>query len=338
MDLQQNFDLASVTTFHLPARARYYASYTSVDELKRLLDMPELHGLPVMHMGGGSNLLFTRDYPGVVLHSDIRGIDFRPDPADDTAVFATAAAGERWDSFVESACRAGYAGIENLSLIPGSVGAAAVQNIGAYGVELADRLHSVEVYDTLTGDVAMFRREQLAYGYRQSLFKQPEVAGRYVVTAVTVRLSTLHDFHLDYGPLRELAGHASLTPAEVRQRVIDIRRAKLPDPDVEGNAGSFFKNPVVPDAKFRSLLAEYPDMPHYILPDGNVKIPAGWLIEHAGMKGARVGGAMVYPRQCLVIVNTGSACADDVVALSRKVQEEVMRVFGLELHPEVIFI
>ncbi|WP_295727607.1 UDP-N-acetylmuramate dehydrogenase [uncultured Muribaculum sp.] len=338
MNLQQNFDLASVTTFHIPARARYYASYSSVNELKRLLDMPELRSLPVMHMGGGSNLLFTRDYPGVVLHSDIRGINFHPDPQNDTVVYAVAAAGERWDSFVETACRAGYAGIENLSLIPGSVGAAAVQNIGAYGVELADRLHSVEVYDTFSAEVVELPRERLAYGYRQSLFKQPEVAGRYVVTAVTVRLSTLNDFHLDYGPLRELSGNPALSPADVRRRVIDIRRAKLPDPDVEGNAGSFFKNPVVDKAKFHSLLGEYPDMPYYILSDGDVKIPAGWLIEHAGMKGARVGGARVYQRQCLVIVNTGSAVGADVVALSRKVQEEVMRVFGLELHPEVIFI
>ena len=347
MNLQSNFDLTSFTTFHVPARARYYAAYTSVDELRELLAMARERGLPVFHMGGGSNLLFTRDYPGVVLHSDMRGISFSETSgacawagSSVPAVLATAAAGERWDHFVETVCREGYNGIENLSLIPGCVGAAAVQNIGAYGVEFADRIHSVTAYDTVLGREVTLLPRELNYGYRQSLFKEPEVAGRYVVTAVTVCLTSAPAFNLEYGPLRELASHPGLTAMDVRRRVIDIRRSKLPDPDIEGegNAGSFFKNPVVSDEKFRALLAGHPDMPHYPLPTGHVKIPAGWLIEHAGLKGARVGGAMVYQKQCLVIVNTGNAVAADVVALSRKVQHEVSEKFGLELHPEVIFI
>ena len=338
MNLQSNFDLAPVTTFHIPARARYYASYSSVRELADILAMPEVQGLPVLHMGGGSNLLFTCDYPGIVLHSDVRGITFAG--GDGPEVLATAGAGERWDDFVEHACRAGYNGIENLSMIPGSVGAAAVQNIGAYGVELADRIHSVTAYDTVLAREVVLLPSELHYGYRQSLFKEPHAEGRYVVIAVTVRLTSEPAFNLAYGPLRELAALDSLTSMDVRRRVMEIRHSKLPDPDVkgQGNAGSFFKNPVVSQDKFHRLVAEWPDIPSYPLSDGEGKIPAGWLIEHAGLKGARVGGAMVYPRQCLVIVNTGDAVASDVVALSGKIQDEVLRTFGIRLHPEVIFV
>lgn len=337
MNLQSNFDLAPSTTFHIPARARYYASYSSVGELTEILAMPELQGLPVLHMGGGSNLLFTCDYPGVVLHSAVMGITF---DGSGTEVLATAGAGERWDDFVEHVCRAGYNGIENLSMIPGSVGAAAVQNIGAYGVELADRIHSVTAYDTVLSREVVLLPSELRYGYRQSLFKEPQAAGRYVVTAVTVRLTTEPVFNLAYGPLRQLADCDNLSSMDVRRRVMEIRHSKLPDPDIkgQGNAGSFFKNPVVSHDRFRQLVAEWPDMPSYPLPDGSVKLPAGWLIEHAGLKGATVGGAMVYPRQCLVIVNTGDAVASDVVALSGRVCDEVMRIFGIQLHPEVIFV
>lgn len=337
MKILENFNLTGKTTFHVDARVRYYAEYDSVDELRELLANEAFIDLPMLHIGGGSNMLFTRDFNGVVLHSNLRGITFTPQQPDGT-VIATAAAGERWDDFVSATCKAGYVGIENLSLIPGSVGASAVQNIGAYGVELADRLHCVEALDTVSGDVVTLFPEQLHYGYRQSLFKEPGMERRYVVLNVSVNLTVKPEFRLNYGPLRELADKNALTPADVRQRVIDIRRSKLPDPDVEGNAGSFFKNPVVDEAKFRELLAAYPSMPNYPLSDGKVKIPAGWLIENAGMKGATVGGAMVYPKQCLVIVNTGTAVANDVVALSSKVQSEVMRIFGIELQREVIFI
>jgi UDP-N-acetylmuramate dehydrogenase len=337
MKILENYNIVGKTTFHVDARARYYAEYDSVEELRSLLADVRFNNLPKLHMGGGSNMLFTTDFDGVVLHSNLRGSTFAPAQADGT-VLATAAAGERWDDFVAAACRAGYVGIENLSLIPGSVGAAAVQNIGAYGVEFADRLHSVEALDTACGDVVTLLPEQLHYGYRQSLFKEPTMEGRYVVLGVTMRLSVAPEFRLEYGPLRELVGKSGLTSQDVRERVVDIRRAKLPDPDVEGNAGSFFKNPVVGESKFRELVAAYPSMPSYPLPDGLVKIPAGWLIENAGMKGATVGGAMVYPKQCLVIINTGEATAADVVALSHKVQSEVMRTFGVELQREVIFV
>lgn len=342
MTLLSNYDLTMVTTFHVPAHARYYADYASLDELLALLAMPQLQGLPVLHMGGGSNLLFTRDFPGVVLHSAIKGITLAAGNEGDApgagTVLATAAAGEVWDDFVAAACRAGYCGIENLSLIPGSVGAAAVQNIGAYGVELSDCLHSVAVYDTKLQRPLTLLPSQLNYGYRQSLFKEPDYANRYVVTAVTVRLSTDSSFKLDYGPLRQLANQPGLTAESVRQRVMAIRRSKLPDPDQIGSAGSFFKNPVVDGEKYHALLTAYPDLPGYHLADGRIKLPAGWLIEQAGLSGATVGGAMVYPRQCLVIVNTGRATGADVAALAQKVQQTVMQRFGLQLHPEVIFI
>lgn len=336
MTLTADCQLAGATTFHVPARARYFAEYASVAELRTLLAMPELSGLPLLHMGGGSNLLFTRNFPGVVLRSAIKGMDFAATAGGD--VHATAGAGEVWDDFVAAACRKGLCGVENLSLIPGSVGAAAVQNVGAYGVELSDCLLSVAAYDTVAGREVTLLREDLRYGYRQSLFKEPEVAGRYVVLAVTVRLSAAPAFRLDYGPLRELAGEPGLTPELVRQRIIGIRRAKLPDPAELGSAGSFFKNPVVPAAQYRALLSSYPDLPGYPLADGMVKLPAGWLIEHAGMSGARVGGAMVYPRQCLVIVNTGHATGADVVALADRVKGEVAGKYGVTLSPEVIYI
>ena len=337
MKLIENFDLSKCTTFHVPARARYYVEYSSVDELRELLAMPVLKDLPVLHMGGGSNLLFTRDFNGVVMHSAIKGIIFS-DVTDDGDLIATAGAGERWDTFVERSCEAGYNGLENLSLIPGSVGAAAVQNIGAYGIEFADRVHGVHVYDTVEHRERLLSPGMLDYGYRQSVFKHDDVAGRYIVTAVSVSLTTRPEFHLEYGPLKELGGIDRLSAMDVRRRVVDVRRAKLPDPDVEGNAGSFFKNPVVEAGQFADLISRYPDMPYYPLPDGAVKLPAGWLIEHSGMKGASVGGAVVYEKQCLVIVNRGDATSSDVVLLSRRVQDEVRAHFGIELYPEVIFV
>lgn len=338
MKIIENFDLAGATTFHIPARAHRFAEYATVYELRQLLDYARAEELAVLHIGAGSNLLFTTDFPGLVIRSAIKSISIQPLNDANNSHRIKAGAGVVWDNLVEQTCELGLSGLENLSHIPGTVGASTVQNVGAYGVEAADAIESVEVYDTLTDSVVTIPNEMLDFGYRHSMFKRPENAGRYVVLNVTFLLAKSHDYVLNYGPLRELANVDGLTPNIIRRRVIEIRSEKLPDPNEIGSAGSFFKNPVVDAELARRLMAEYPTMPTYSAPEGKVKIPAGWLIEQAGLKGATVGGAMVYPKQCLVIVNTGTASGADVVALSDKVRSTVEERFGITISPEVIFI
>ncbi|WP_304476151.1 UDP-N-acetylmuramate dehydrogenase, partial [uncultured Muribaculum sp.] len=240
-----------------------------------------------------------------------------------------------WDDFVQHCVDSNLYGAENLSYIPGEVGASAVQNIGAYGVEVKDLIVKVEALDTFTSGMVTFTADECRYGYRDSLFKRPDLAGRYIITAVHYRLWHTPRYTLDYGPLKELREVTYLTPATVRNRVIEIRRSKLPEPSELGSAGSFFKNPVIDKSMWRHIQSSYPEAPHYDVDDNLVKVPAGWLIETSGLKGAVEGGAMVYQRQCLVIVNTGNATSDDVVKLYRRVQATVYNRFRIMLSPEV---
>lgn len=318
-------------TFGIDAKARLYVEYGSEDELLSLL--PELSAeLRLLHVGGGSNLLFTSDFDGVVLHSGIRSIEVVGE--DDDFVLLRVGAGVVWDDFVAHCVAHGWSGVENLSLIPGEVGASAVQNIGAYGVEAKDVIVSVETIGLRTACRRVFQNEECRYGYRQSVFKQ-ELRGQYAVTYVTYRLSKRFVPHLDYGNIRaELADAEPLTPQHVRDAVIRIRQHKLPDPAVQGNAGSFFMNPVVSREKFESLQAAYPQIPHYDAPDG-VKIPAGWLIEQCGWKGRAEGRAAVHDRQALVLVNLGGATGADILHLSAVVCDAVWQKFGIRIHPEV---
>lgn len=316
-------------TFHIPATADRYVEYTSVEELQDII--PTLQSRPFLHIGGGSNLLFTRNYEGTIIHSRILGAETVEEDAD--TIQLRVGSGEVWDDFVAHCVSHGWYGAENLSLIPGEVGASAVQNIGAYGVEAKALIDEVECIDLVTGEWRVFNNSQCNYAYRSSIFKH-EMKGRYAVVYVDYRLSKHFRPKLEYGNLSTYLEGKDVTPATVRQAIIDIRRSKLPDPEVLGNAGSFFMNPVVSIEKYEEIRREYPDVPHYDVPDG-VKIPAGWLIEQCGWKGKALGRAAVHDRQALVLVNLGGATGAEVLHLCHTIQSEVSRQFGIDINPEV---
>lgn len=329
MHRQDHASLLRHNTFHIDVTADTLLTYDTEDELRDLL--PLIAGQSVLHIGEGSNLLFTGDYHGIVLQSRIVG---HQATADGRTVRVRVGAAERWDDFVATAVANGWHGIENLSLIPGQVGAAAVQNIGAYGVEAKDVIESVEAVSLLTGEKRTFSNAECRYAYRDSAFKH-EWRGQYAVTHVTLRLSADFEPRLDYGNIRAMLPQSGpVTAPLLRQVIIGIRRAKLPDPAVTGNAGSFFTNPVVTAARCRDLLAAHPDMPHYAAA-GGVKIPAGWLIEQCGWRGRSLGPAAVHDRQALVLVNLGGASGQDILALCHAIQHDVQQQFSISLHPEV---
>jgi len=313
-----------------------FIEYDSVAELETL-DWDSLPK-PIRQIGSGSNLLFTGNFPGTLLHSNIKYIKYVDMGLDEVPVMV--GAGVLWDDFVDNTCKAGMWGAENLSLIPGEVGAAAVQNIGAYGVEVKDLISGVVCYDLQEKKRLKFSAADCHYAYRDSFFKQS--AGRYVVTSVLFRLSRIPKPRLEYKGLKEaLHGpqNADSSLQTIREAVKRIRKEKLPDPAEIGSAGSFFKNPVVSAAKFAQLASGYDTVPHYLLESGFVKVPAAWLIEQCGLKGFGIGGAEVYRKQPLVIVNaSGSAKPEDIVSLCRYVQSCVRDKFEVELTPEVEFI
>ena len=330
-----NYDLLAQNTFRMKVSCACYVEYETVKELEGLNfeRLPK----PLLHIGAGSNLLFTGDFPGTVLHSNIEFIKYVDVGLDEVPVMV--GAGVVWDHFVEEACRHGLWGAENLSLIPGEVGAAAVQNIGAYGVEVKDIISGVVAFDLQERKKVKFTREECRYGYRDSLFKQPEAKGRYVITSVLFRLTRKHSPRLEYKGVQEALGPAvmadSLTPQAVRDAIVRIRRQKLPDPEELGSAGSFFKNPVVSREDFARISPDG-SAPHYDLPDGSVKVPAAWMIDQCGFKGAVEGGAAVYEKQPLVIVNaSGAASPQEVLALEQRIINGVRERFGVTLHPEV---
>lgn len=329
-------------TFGIEAKARVLFSYDSEQALQSVLDTigKQYADLPILLIGEGSNMLFLRDYNGVVLKSDIKGISVRETAGDD--IFVEVGSGERCDAFIAEAIRRGWYGMENLSLIPGQIGAAAVQNIGAYGVEAKDVIAEVRGISLADGTVRTWGRDECGYGYRRSVFKE-ELWCKYAITRVTFRLSRKFVPHLQYGGLSGAVRQAgfdekSLTAGQLRNIIIDIRRSKLPDPDVQGNAGSFFKNPIVPKEKAEQLLSVYPQMPHYPAEEGKVKLAAGWLIEQTGWKGKSVGPAAVHDRQALVLVNKGGATGSDIQRLSDAIRRDVGERFGIELEQEVNFI
>lgn len=367
----ENYDLSQHNTFGMKVRCALYIEYDTVAELQSLpwKELPK----PIMHIGAGSNLLFTGDFPGTVLHSAVKYMKFVDMGLDD--VLMTVGSGVVFDDFVARACEAGLWGAENLSLIPGEVGASAVQNIGAYGTEVKDIIAGVVCLDTTDWTKTAFKTPELSYGYRDSMFKHNK--GRYIVTSVLFRLTRKYSPKLDYGGVRaaleakwpgitaasaasavQAASSAAaresglqasaprlLTPQMVREAIIGIRRAKLPDPAEKGSAGSFFKNPVISREHFERIVAiaaqaagtkDPQVVPHYDLPDGSVKVPAAWLIDSLGFRGARHGGAMVYEKQPLVIVNeTGSATPEDIISLEKSIIEKVQAAYGIELRPEV---
>jgi len=318
-------------TFGFTVSADRFIEYDSVEELRSLI-LDNTISEPVLNVGQGSNFVFTSDFHGTVLHSAID--DFEVVEEDDSSVTVRVGSGIIWDDFVEECVSRGWYGVENLSLIPGQAGAAAVQNIGAYGAEAKDVIVAVSTVCMTNGQVRVFSNEECGYGYRRSIFKQPENK-KYIITSVYFRLSLAEEFSLSYGGLRDIT---EPTLRKVRDAVIRIRREKLPDPSEVGSAGSFFMNPIVSAARFSELQREYPDIPHYPVPDGNdgplVKLAAGWLIERCGWKGKTLGRAGVWEKQALVLVNRGGATGADVMNLAGEIISSVRERFGVELRME----
>lgn len=325
------YSLLPYNTFGIDVSASRFLEYASVAELKEYIAQGAVT-TPFLHIGSGSNLLFTKDYDGLILHSRIGGIEVTAE--DSQTVSLRVGAGVVWDDFVACCVEHGWYGAENLSLIPGEVGASAVQNIGAYGVEVKDLITAVETVN-VQGYGRVYSVEECEYAYRSSIFKRPENKSVFV-TYVRFRLSKEERYTLDYGTIRqELAKYPAPTLPIVRKVIIEIRESKLPDPKVMGNAGSFFMNPIVAKEKLEALQRDYPRIPYYELPDGRVKIPAGWMIDQCGWKGKSLGPAAVHDKQALVLVNRGGAKGSDIVALSDAVRASVRDKFGIDIHPEV---
>lgn len=333
MRTEHNFSLLHYNTFGIDACCDTFVEYASADEAARLAQ--QLPDEPYLLLGGGSDLLLTGDFHGTVVHSAIRGFEVSDDGADHAIVRCGSA--EVWDKVVSRCIALGLHGMENLSLIPGEVGASAIQNIGAYGAEVKELITSVEVVETGTGRHITLSNADCQYAYRDSRFKH-DWRNRFLVCHVSYRLSRTFTPRLDYGNIRsQLAamGISEPTPEQLRQAIISIRQAKLPDPKVMGNAGSFFVNPIVSREKYDELAAKWPNMPHYSLPDGSEKIPAGWMIEQCGWKGRSLGRTGVHSKQALVLVNLGGATGADIVALMHRIQEDVRERFGISIQPEV---
>ena len=337
MNIQENYPLLPHNTFGMDVKASAFIEYASIEELKEVLERYVYQADKWLHIGGGSNLLFTEDYQGVILHSAIKGYEVMNEKEDE--VLVRVGAGEIWDDFVAYAVSHEWYGAENMSLIPGEVGASAVQNIGAYGAEAKDLIVTVETIEVATAQVRIFEQADCKYAYRESIFKK-ELKGKYIVTHVVYRLKRKPVFSLEYGNVKaelEKTG-GEITLSRVRDVIIRIRESKLPDPKVQGNAGSFFMNPIVSRTLYVSLQSSYPDMPCYEIDTERVKIPAAWLIDRCGWKGKRLGNAGVHSRQALVLVNCGNATGKEIIALSQEIQKSVFDTFGVNIYPEVNFI
>ena len=334
--LSENAPLGARNTLRVNARAKLLAELRDASKLPELLDFPGVRRAPLLVLGEGSNLLLTGDFDGTVLAMETRGVQVEQDG--EIARIAVAA-GERWDDFVRWSLGQGYAGLENLILIPGTVGAAPIQNIGAYGTEVGEFIESVEAWDTRERRVAQLDRASCAFGYRDSRFKREP--GRYIVTAVRFALPRAHELRLDYAGIRdELArmGVARPAPFHVAEAVVHLRTRKLPDPAVIGNAGSFFKNPVVEVAQAETLKREHPELPAWPQTDGRSKLSAAWLIEAAGLKGQREGDAGISNRHALVLVNHGHASGGELWAFAQHVIATVQARFGVRLEPEPVLV
>ena len=353
----ENASLRPYNTFGLNAKAALLVEYNKEEDLQQIFADPRVKGKPFLHVGQGSNLLFTQEeYPNIILHGAIKGI--KPTSQTEEVILLECGAGESWDHLCEWCVEHGFYGIENLSGIPGEVGAAAVQNIGAYGVEIKDVIVAVSVYDVANGKHVIIGAADCQYGYRTSIFKTPEFKSRFIVTGVLLGLSRKAPFMLEYGNIkaallergfslmqgadkrksgRPMRGK-QITLSAMRETILAIRAAKLPDPQVLGNAGSFFKNPIIGREQYEALLNQNPNIPMYDVDATHVKVPAGWLIEHAGCKERHVGDAAVHQHQCLVLVNRGHATAQDIVKLSQLIIDTVQERYGILLEPEVNFI
>lgn len=335
MRIEENFSLLSYNTFHIEAQTRYFAEYDNETELASILADKRFSELPKFHIGGGSNLLFTKDYEGVILHSNMKDISLIHE--DDQYIYLYAQSGVIWDDFVAYCAEHSYYGAENLSLIPGEVGSSAIQNIGAYGIEAKDIIYQVHCIALEDGKKYTFDQIDCAYGYRQSKFKT-DWKNKYIVTGVTFRLNKQESYTLSYGNLQELLKDEEINLSSVRRAIIEVRESKLPDTNKLGNAGSYFMNPFVEKSKFDALKSTYPNIPSYFVDEFTVKVPAGWLIEQCGWKGKSLGNAAIHDKQALVIINKGNATAKEIIELAITVARDVKNKFNIDIHPEVIYI
>jgi UDP-N-acetylmuramate dehydrogenase len=332
-----NVNLQSFNTFGIAVHAKRLVSIDSVESLRSIL-LAEKDNSPRLILGGGSNILLTQDFPGLVMRMRIMGK--RIVSRDDAATLVEAGAGENWHEFVRWTLDHGLAGLENLSLIPGTVGAAPIQNIGAYGVEMKDTFHSLMAMNVTDGSLEKFDRDDCEFAYRDSVFKG-NLTDRYAITHVTFRLPNAVNLHLDYGELRAELSRINISepiPLDVSNAVINIRQRKLPDPVVIGNVGSFFKNPIVAREVLTRIQAQHPQMPHYAAPDDKVKLAAGWLIERCGWKGKSIGRAGVHDQHALVLVNRGGATGAELLTLARTIQASVLEKFAVELESEPVIV
>lgn len=334
MHIEQNISLKSYNTFGIDVNAKFFISVSSIEGLKHVLELKEHQNKLIL--GGGSNMLLTQDFDGLVIHIDFKGIEVVSE--DDNFVTVRAQAGENWHEFVLWCLEHDFGGIENLSLIPGNVGTAPIQNIGAYGVELKDFFVSCETVSLEDLSLKTFNKTECDFGYRNSVFKNA-AKGKYIITSVTFELSKKnHTLHTNYGAITSELENRDInhpTIQDVSKAVIAIRESKLPNPKEIGNSGSFFKNPVIPTALFNELQKNFSDIPSYPISESEIKVPAGWLIEKAGFKGKRFGDYGVHKNQALVLVNYGSAKGEDILKLARLIQKTVKRLFKISIEAEV---
>lgn len=334
--IHQNYSLKPYNTFGVEVCAKFFIHATNLYELRSPLHSIQEQAQPPLVLGGGSNILFTQDYDGLVIRNEIKGIEVIKE--DKTFVWVKVGGGEVWHDLVQHCVQHNWGGIENLSLIPGSVGAAPVQNIGAYGVELKDVFECLEAIELSTGRLHNFTKTACAFGYRDSIFKR-SLKGKFAIVSVTLKLRKQPIFNISYGAIqRELDQrypNEPLTIARISAIICAIRTNKLPDPAVIGNCGSFFKNPVIDKKQFENLCQQYPNMPHYVLSDDAIKIPAAWLIEQCGWKGKVVGNTGTYNNHALVLVNHGGASGQEVKALAGQIQSSVNEKFNIEIEREV---
>jgi len=331
----KHFNLKNLNTFGIEAYCDAYTEVFSIEDIRAIMALPEHASVKKLILGGGSNMLFVSDFKGLVIRNCLKGITIVKDLGEE--VLVKASAGENWHEFVMWCIKHNFAGLENLSLIPGCVGASPMQNIGAYGVEIKDVFEELEAYDLHSGQMKLFSKQECRFGYRESVFKR-ELKEIYLITSVTFRLKKKSVVNTTYGAIStelEKMGVKNAGIKEVSDAVIRIRQSKLPDPKITGNAGSFFKNPEVSKEKYNTLIAEYPQLVAYALENGNFKIAAGWLIEQCGLKGYELKGAAVHTKQALVLVNKGNCSGQDIYALSEHILQKVFLKFGIRLEREV---
>ncbi|CAH0997299.1 UDP-N-acetylenolpyruvoylglucosamine reductase [Emticicia aquatica] len=338
MIVQKNVQLKPFNTFGIEAKAKFFAEISSIEELQGILQDTDYQSVERLVLGGGSNLLLTKDFDGLVIKMAIKGFEVVKE--NDENIWIKSGAGVVWHDLVMHCVNQNYAGMENLSLIPGTVGAAPMQNIGAYGIEIKEVFEELEALEIATGQTKIFDKQTCNFGYRESIFKH-EAKGKFIILNVTFKLNKKPSFHIEYGAIKDTLSEMQvndLTIKAISDAVIHIRQSKLPNPAEIGNAGSFFKNPEISKEQFEALKAQFPSIPSYPVNENTIKVPAGWLIEQAGWKGQRFGNVGVHAKQALVLVNYGGGKGDEIKDLSKKIQASIDEKFGIRLSAEVNFV